>query len=215
MRVDLKKEIERAGIFAGLLCLNEKGKPDGVNNSTLSNVKKILLGQPLFKGGENFLRVGSELHRRQLQPNEPEYNLSIVEEAVVSGMDRSLASYKPLQKLLKGAEKEILLRATIYGTPVRGTLDIRKRKAGGDLKTSACSTEFEFYKKAIEYDYPRQAQMYKKIAGLNSFVFFGVQKKYPYQVYEMNMGDFPREMKEAELELEFLIYVYKNYILKK
>ena len=42
---------------------------DYISNSWLSTIKRELLGQPAFKGGEKFLDFGSELHRRFLEPD--------------------------------------------------------------------------------------------------------------------------------------------------
>lgn len=182
-----------------------------INNSGLSVIKRKLLGTPLYMGNERFLHVGKELHKRVLEPHLEPKRLVNDEETMVRNMEQSCSEHKELQKLLKGAERELTVFNRIDGVLIRGTLDIKKKKIGGDLKTTSCRTHDEFIKKAIEYDYPRQAWIYSKIAGLDEFVFYGIQKKEPFGIFPMFMGDFKKEVRSAEKEARFLIQFFKTY----
>ena len=207
----LTEEFQRAGQLSGLFFDGEHA--DGINNSSLSVIKAFLLGKELNFGKKNYQVVGSETHLRILEPRKKSTLLPDVDESMVTNMVTAAKNCKSLQELLKNSKREILCHSIINGVKVRGTLDILKGKKGGDLKTTICGDEIEFYTKAIEYDYPRQAVFYSNMQKLNSFVFYGLQKKYPFQVYTMHMEDFPKEMRAAKDEMEFLLYFYQKYIL--
>ncbi len=188
---------------------------DGVNNSTLSNLKKILLGERLFFGNEKFLAVGRELHQRVLEPHLPWNRLDPADEVKVMAMMASLASHKQFSAHLKGAKCEVLRHGFVHGVYMRGTLDMDKKRKGGDIKTSACTSLLDFHAKAIEYGYPRQGYIYSQLANLNDFIFYGVQKQWPYKVMVMDLKDFKPQVNEAKKELDYLLHVYKNYVLDR
>lgn len=206
----LLSEVKRAGQMAGLFC------SDGVNNSTLSNLKRLLIGAQGFSGNERFLAVGSETHKRVLEKHLKPVRLPAEEERIVKGIELAASKDKILQRHLDGAMTELLIRKRINGVLCKGTLDIVKvelgKRHGGDLKTTTCKSDVDFYTKAIEYDYPRQGTFYTKLAGLSTFKFYGLQKGYPFNVYHMDLRDFRQQVKEAEAEIEWLLYVYNKYV---
>lgn len=211
----LVNELEKAGINSSLFC------SDGVNNSTLGAIKRILMGLPSskFDSLARFAILGSETHRAILEPHMPPFELYPEERIKADAMYNAALKHKPLLAILHKADKEILLKAKIGNVPVRGTLDIRKingkKRIGADLKTTVCSSELEFYKAAIDYDYPRQGWFYSEIDQLDEFIFFGLQKQWPFKVFTMNLKDFPKEVNAAKEEAKFLLYIYEHYIYNR
>lgn len=178
------------------------------------------MGIPLFRGGESFLKFGSELHRSVLEPKSEvkfkDFNKD--EKTRMTGMRRSLEKHKLFQDYMNGADKEITLHKVINGVRVRGTLDIRQiqyfsqtYRRGGDIKTTSTKTEKEFIKSAIKYDYLRQAWVYTQLSSLDVFTFFGVQKYEPYEVFTLHAHDYPEQYEAARKEAVFLLEFYKRY----
>lgn len=178
------------------------------------------MGIPLFRGGESFLKFGSELHRSVLEPKtKPEFkSFTKDEKARMTSMRLSLEKHKLFQDYMNGADKEITLHKVINGVRVRGTLDIRQiqhfsqtYRRGGDIKTTSVKSEAEFIKKAIQYDYLRQAWIYTQLSSLDVFTFFGVQKYEPYKVFVLHAHDYPKEYEAARKEAVFLLDFYRRY----
>ncbi|GAB3783370.1 hypothetical protein GCM10028818_41250 [Spirosoma horti] len=58
-----------------------------------------------------------------------------------------------------------------------------------DLKTTSARSANEFFDCFVKYGYDRQAAFYLDAVGLEyAFIFVGIQKKSPYEVYIINMG---------------------------
>lgn len=201
----LHSYLKRAGLTTGPSSLR-------INNSSLSALKKWMLGQPQFNIPPRYLLFGREFHKRCLEPHKRKKILTKEEEYDLKKMVDSLCNHYLFRELAKGAKMEHLIQTeSINGVKVRGTLDINNQHllAGGDPKTTSTRSRSAFIKSCFEYDYPRQAWFYKQLAGLDEFFFLGIQKKAPYGVFVMDMSDYKREMKEAQYEAEFLLEFYR------
>lgn len=196
--------------------LERDPEKDYVSNSWLSTIKRELLGQPAFKGGEKFLAFGSELHRRFL---EPDTTMSMETAAVwededehkVNRMVNRLWEVPLLKEAWKRSEREVTYWKEIQGVKCMGILDMKYGRIGIDLKTTWLSNRVSFVKAATRYDYFRQAQLYTKLADLDSFIFVAISKDEPHQVFELHCNDHPEEMAIGAYELEFLINLHKRY----
>ena len=95
-----------------------KRDKDYISNSWLSAIKRELLGQPAFGGGEKFLEFGKELHRRFLEPHTtPELSLDWEDEDEhrVNQMVARLWEVPLLKEAWKRSEREITYTKDIYG----------------------------------------------------------------------------------------------------
>jgi len=192
-----------------------KRDKDYISNSWLSTIKRELLGQPAFKGGEKFLEFGKELHRRFLEPDtNPELSLDWddEDEHKVNQMVARLWEVPLMKEAWKRSEKEIEYWRKLYGITCMGILDMKYGKIGIDLKTTWNKTRVSFVKSAKRYDYFRQAQLYTKLANLDSFIFVAICKDPPHDVFELHCNDHPVEMEQGQEELEFLINLHKRYV---
>lgn len=108
---------------------------------------------------------------------------------------------------------EIKKKKKLNGVLVAYILDINQkhRKRGADLKTTNAKNLEDFISKAIDFGYFRQGETYKVAEGLKDFVFIGIQKEPPFNVYILDVSLYPEEVKYAQQELEFLLYFYQNY----
>jgi len=190
---------------------------DYISNSWLSTIKRELLGQPAFSGGEGFLDFGKELHRRFLEPKtEMDVSLKLrwtdEQEEKCNDMVARLWDVPLLKEAWKRSEKEVTYTKDVHGVKALGILDMKYNKIGIDLKTTWTKTRVSFVKAASRYDYFRQAQLYTKLADLDSFIFVAISKDPPYDVFELHCNDYPEEMDLGEKELEFLINLHKRYV---
>ena len=194
-----------------------KRNKDYVSNSWLATIKRELLGQPAFYGGEKFLAFGGEMHRRFLEPK------TIMElatmkywededEVRVNNMVARLWQVPLLKEAWKRSQKEIEYWRVIYGILCMGVLDMKYNKIGIDLKSTWVKTRVSFIEAAKRYDYFRQAVLYKKLANLDSFIIVAICKDPPHDVFELHCNDYPEEMAKGEKELEFLINLHKRYV---
>lgn len=203
--MNLSLYLKRAGVTTGPLVKN-------TSHSGLEVIKKALLGQPQFKGGEEFLIFGSALHERWLE-SKASYSLSKEQLVRLHKSLKALAESKEATALLKGATVEEKLKVVIDGVEVSFILDIHKKLArvGADLKSSGVRSLNDFIEKAKEYGYFRQARTYELAAKLKRFYFIAVTKEDTPRVFVFCTNDHPEEMRYANEELKFLLYFYKNY----
>lgn len=183
-----------------------------VSNSSLSEIKRILLGKPGFFGGEKYLLFGRELHSRDLERKSAGIKLESDEEKRMQAMLRKLDEHKFYQQLKRGSLFEHKKFGKLFTVQVKTILDVYKKgKHIADLKTTTCDNEEHFIRKAVEYDYFRQGWIYEKVGGVKDVFFVGIQKWEPYNVYILHTSDFKELRREAALETEFLIYYFKTY----
>lgn len=189
------------------------------SHSSLGACKTFLLGQQQFVGDEKYLIFGRVLHEHlqfieNLNYRSPNFtNLSSVEQQWVLGCCSSARQHPVVKRLLMKSSRENKLYTEIDGIRVALILDLDQQhlNTGADWKSSSCKTEQDFIKKAILYDYIRQALLYKKARNLKHFYFVGLQKQPPHQVYIMDVKQHEAEQFYAAQELKFLLYFYKHY----
>jgi PDDEXK-like domain of unknown function (DUF3799) len=194
---------------------------ESINNSGLGKIKRILTGGAPFLGGERFLQFGTEFHYRCLERKKGRWRPTNDDEAnSMAGMVKSLHTCKLFLKNLPGAivEKTIFHPKAFAIHPMHGTLDLRKKRIGIDLKTTSSETEEDFISKALKLSYPRQGVVYEELADLDEFYIIGIGKKnmgtkqkpfYPHWVMDLN--NFQNEKRRAHAEAKFLLTFFKEY----
>jgi hypothetical protein len=196
-------------------------QPKGSNtsNSSMGACKTFLLGEQQFVGDEKYLIFGRVLHEHlqfieNVDYRSPDFNkLTDVEQSWILGCCESARQHPVVKRLLMKSARENKLYTEIDGIRVALILDLDQQHldTGADWKSSSCKTEQDFVKKAILYDYIRQALLYKKARNLKHFYFVGLQKQPPHQVYIMDVKQHEAEQFYAAQELKFLLYFYKHY----
>lgn len=199
-----------------------------INNSGLGYIKRIMTGGAPFLGGERYLVMGTELHLRALKRKKGVWQAyDEEEELAMKGMYKSLMSCKLFTDNFPGAVIETLHKNPkafgIHG--MHGTIDLKKPKRRGkriiDLKTTSCTTEEEFIKKAISLDYPRQGIVYEELDNRqpeDECYFIGLSKKNigtkekpKYPLFIMDLNNFQDEKRIATNEAEFFLTFYNRY----
>lgn len=181
-----------------------------INNSTLGTIKKYLTNSPPFLGNETYLMFGGEFHSRVLE-HKSKFKVSKEQDSLIKKMSKSLEKNELYKKAISGKPKiETLLYNEVHGVPMRGTLDILNGNTAYDIKTTSETTEKAFIKKAIKLDYLRQSFVYKQLAGVDNFIFIGVSKKEPYNIFILNTKDYEKQEKQKSKEAYFLLQIAKE-----
>lgn len=181
-----------------------------INNSTLGTIKRYFTNTPPFNGGEFYLKFGGEFHSRVLE-NKSKENLDEESIKLIQAMTKSLHKNPVFKKAMSGSPILEKLRFNeVNGVPMRGTLDILNRNCAYDLKTTSEETFDKFVKKAIKLDYFRQSYVYKQLAEVDNFIFIGVCKKPPYNIYILNTNDYETQEEIQKNEAHFLLEVAKT-----
>lgn len=203
----LTKYLKKQEIITGPLDKN-------TSHSRMDNMRKMLLGLPLFKGGEHFLKFGSALHEMFLENISTTFNtLSKPEKRKIVAMVNALNSHPVVKSLMKDSIREEKIYGYLFGVYLALILDAKQPKLnrGFDLKTTNCRTKQEFENKIEEAGYVKQGFIYKKITGLKDFYFIAINKEPPHPIFIVDMAKYKMEEKYAEQELKFLTYFYKHY----
>lgn len=195
------------------LVARPKKRATAINNSGLSLLKSRLLGYIEKPFNKKFFLIGSEVHKRVLEPKKRIKKFIKAEELLIRGMVAALQASPIMQALLKDSIKEKKLKGTVLGCKMHGTLDINKKakKLIADIKTTSGKTKADCIKSCIQYGYFRQALVYMALAGAKDFIFIFVTKSVPHKIFFVDVKDYPNEMAYAKEELKFLLHIYTKY----
>jgi len=192
-----------------------KGKPgpnDHISSSGLGEIKRVLVGGAPFTGDEKYLIFGSAVHKRFLENKVSKLKLTHDEEQQISGMLTSLNKHKLVKSLMRNSTREVTEIKHLLGTNFKLIVDIDAGDIGADLKTTSAKSEQEFIKLALnKYSYLRQGWCYSMAKKFKEFIFIGIQKQPPYQVYILKQSDYEKEERKIVQETRFLIEFYKKY----
>src|SRR5688572_7013361 len=93
------------------------------SHSGLCEINRILLGLPPMPQDSKFLRIGSELHARDLE-NKSVHKLHGEDKKLVIRMLRALKVHKWYQRMKKGTLREKKIVKNIEGVKVKGHIDV-------------------------------------------------------------------------------------------
>jgi len=155
------------------------------SNSDLTEYERFLLGEPNRKPVKAFAE-GSAFHQLLLEPhsNRP-FEGGIDRDRLVL-MAKAVRNTQFGKWVLQWGQKE---QPHLFRDPVTGLLckcqtDIRLRHGLiVDVKTTRARTYRQFIECCEEYQYDRQAAFYLDGLKARRFVFLGVQKAEPFQVF--------------------------------
>jgi hypothetical protein len=197
-----------------------------ISNSYLTNLKRGLLGEPQYMGSEHHLVFGTEHHKRALEPSELPTVLER-DEHLADSMSRSFRVHPATAPLLANpTEVEYCLH--YMGVLVLAYIDIDTPADVFDLKGTKCNSWDSFFKSARDYDYFRQAALYKGVTG-KPCTFLGQGKEaiecepsepgaveitpgswVRHEIYPLPTEDYPNLLKEGRDELHYLIDIHKH-----
>jgi hypothetical protein len=104
-----------------------------------------------------------------------------------------LAKKSMMQKISVRAGFDIKHGSFLFHLDARCKWDlfIKHFDMGGDIKTTSCTSLKQFQQTIFDLDYDRQGAWYLDIENRNNFVFIGISKKPPHEIFiiTMNRGD--------------------------
>lgn len=201
------KYLQKIGLITGPLERN-------TSHSGLESLRRSLLGEPQFQGGEEFLKFGTALHEVFLENKFDTYKtLPAWQQEKIDKMVIKLNSHPVVRRLIANSIKEDKQYKKLNGVLMAYILDIKQahKSTGADLKTTTCTTFHDCIKKSIEYGYVKQGKIYMKMEKLKEFYFIFINKSEPFDIHIVSYKEFKNEEVYAEKELEFLSYFYSKY----
>lgn len=186
-----------------------------ISNSDLSRFKwEIILGQP-YKRPEKATHFGNAFHALLLEPHLPIETYAGLNYTLINRLVDKVKQDTFCKKYLANGEKEELVLFTDPTTQAKckAKLDVQfedlqsQSKTILDFKTTSARNDAEFISSLTAYDYDRQAAFYVDSIGAQRFIFIGVQKVKPYDLFYF----------EANKAFGFIEYGRKKYkaLLKK
>jgi hypothetical protein len=207
--MSLSTYLKKAGVVTGPRPYNKN-----TSHSGLDVLRRNLLGIPLFQGDEYFMLFGIALHEVFLEDCYDTYNrLKFSDQQLVDVMVKKLRDHPVVMRLFNKSRREKKKYKRVNGVRVAYILDMHQVNlfVGSDLKSTVCTTFQDCLKKAISYGYHKQRHLYKQVEKLKEFYFIFVSKKFPHDIFILGDKDFEPYEEKARKEVEWLLYVYKNY----
>lgn len=156
-----------------------------IANSDLSEYERFLLGQSYKKPVKAFAE-GSAFHQLLLEPRSSNPLEGSIDRDRLSQMAKAVRATRFGRWVLQWGQKEQphLFRDSNTGLLCKCQTDLRLRHGLiVDIKTTRARTYRQFIECCEEYQYDRQAAFYLDGLQARRFVFLGVQKAEPFQVF--------------------------------
>jgi hypothetical protein len=181
-----------------------------IANSDLSEFRDHLFGLKSFKPEKAFA-FGSTLHELILEPKKQTQIPDDMDADLLHFLREKVLDNRFCSWLRQFARKESVCLFTnpATGLPCKSKLDlVYKKSLVVDLKTTSQRTYTAFVKSCNTYDYDRQAAYYLDGVGGKRFVFVGIQKIPPYDLFIYEPG---REfIAEGRNKYECLLEAWKE-----
>lgn len=156
-------------------------------NSDLSEFKRLLIGdtRPLPTAAFNF---GSVVHELLLEPENLTYKrwseeVTDAERERMMGIYDSVRKHPFITEMIATSEREQVHFFEVDGMPCKAKIDLKREKLVADIKTTSSRSMAAFRAAIRKFDYNRQAAYYLDAAEGEEFVFIGLQKHAPFEVF--------------------------------
>lgn len=183
-----------------------------VSNSDLTRLRDWLFGRERVLNARA-VALGRAVHERVLEPHKSSELGPGVQPDHVDALSRRLQAHEPFQRYALAAEKECVKLFTDpdTGLDCKARLDLVYEKSTVlDVKTTSCRTYGAFVQTCHEYDYDRQAAFYLDSAGAREFIFVGVQKVEPFQIYWFDTRTEPGFIDYGRRKYKRLLHTWKE-----
>ncbi|MGF7218788.1 hypothetical protein GGR92_004967 [Spirosoma lacussanchae] len=156
-----------------------------ISNSDLSEFERFLLGES-HKVPVKAFAEGAAFHQLLLEPRCARPIDLTIDRERLTAMAKAVRSTRFGKWVLQWGQKEKphLFHDRATGLLCKGQTDLRLRHGLiVDIKTTRARTYRQFIECCEQYQYDRQAAFYLDGLGAKRFVFLGVQKAEPFQVF--------------------------------
>ena len=190
-----------------------------ISNSDLSKFKaEVILGKD-YKLPEKAVEFGHAFHTRLLEPHLATETYTTVDYALVYRLVENVKKDSFCNWHLINGSKENIILFDEPSTQARckAKLDIltgsatAKNKIILDFKTTSAPDYAAFLCALLAFDYDRQAAFYTDSIGANTFIFVGVQKIKPYDLFFFEATQAPGFLEYGRKKYKALLKAYVAY----
>ena len=188
-----------------------------VSNSELTRLRDRLYERkrPVSK---TVLQLGSAFHQAVLEPNRERRWQQEIDWEIVEQLQANLQKNREFEDLLARSETEVsrLWTDETTGLTCKARLDVVSSDGiVADLKTTSCLHRADFINNCQRYDYDRQAAFYLDSFAPDErkdlrFVFFGVQKVFPYDIFTYEVGADDAFLAYGRNKYQSLLNIWKS-----
>lgn len=178
------------------------------SNSDLSEFERQMFGKPQ----RNLVKAyafGSALHEVILEPNTIHNLPENVDLELCQLLAKRVRQDKFTRWALQWSRKENIYLFTdpITGLPCKTKLDMNyKNRIVTDIKSTSQKDYASFLNSCFEYSYDRQAAHYiNSVPGAKRFIFIGVQKVRPYDVFYFEATKYPGFVERGHKKAQALL----------
>ncbi|MFD1469395.1 PD-(D/E)XK nuclease-like domain-containing protein [Hymenobacter caeli] len=189
-----------------------------VSNTDLSTLKAKLLGKPNAPNPVA-LAFGSHFHTATLEPGRYARTDERCNWALVEALAGAVRRQRYCRDLLFRGRPEATHTATHLATGVlikiRPDLLHTSPKTGKvglvDFKTTSARDYAQFCGTVEQYDYDRQAALYADVLGATRFTIIGVQKRAPFEVWQVELFNLPGLLAQGRKKYTRLLRAHAEY----
>lgn len=187
-----------------------------ISNSDLTDFKNYLFGRKPYKPQKAF-DFGSVLHETILEPKNEILIPDSVDLELINHLTKKVREDKFCKWILQFAGKE---RINLFTDPItdlrcKSKLDlVYKTSLIVDLKTTSQPTYKAFLQSCFDYDYDRQAAFYLDSIGGKRFIFVGIQKKSPYDLFFFDASNEKNFIETGRKKYKALLRKWKEEVGK-
>ena len=185
-----------------------------ISNSDLTEFKNCIFGRKPFKPVKAF-EFGSVLHETILEPKNEIQIPDSVDMDLINHLSKKVRDDGFCKWILQFASKERVNLFTDPSTDLRckSKLDlVYKNSLIVDLKTTSQPNYGAFLKSCLDYDYDRQAAFYMDSVGGKRFIFVGIQKKAPYNLFYFDASKEPNFIETGRKKYRALLRKWKEEV---
>lgn len=188
-----------------------------VSNSELTRLRDRLYERkrPVSK---TVLQLGAAFHQAVLEPNRERRWTEEIDWEIIENLQANLQKNKAFEALLARSESEVSRFWTdeTTGLSCKARLDmVSSEGILADLKTTSCLNRQDFINNCRRFDYDRQAAFYVDSFASEErkdlrFVFFGVQKVFPYDIFTYEIGPTDAFLESGRNKYQSLLNIWKS-----
>jgi hypothetical protein len=190
-----------------------------ISNSDLSQFKsEVILGKE-YRRPQKAFDFGNAFHAMLLEPHLPIKSYSSVDYCLVNKLVEKVRKESCCNwHLMNGCKEQIILfeDATTLAK-CKAKLDVVTSNLDGvktiimDFKTTQEKDYAAFLNSMLAYDYDRQAAFYTDSIGAETFIFVGVQKIMPYELFFFEATKAPGFLEYGRKKYKALLKKYVAY----
>jgi PDDEXK-like domain of unknown function (DUF3799) len=187
-----------------------------ISNSDLTEFRNFLFNKK-FRKPQRAFDFGSVLHETILEPKNQIEIPDSVDMELINHLAKKVKDDRFCKWIIQFASKEKVNLFTDPSTELRckSKLDlVYKNSLVVDLKTTSQPNYEAFLKSCFEYDYDRQAAFYLDSINAKRFVFVGIQKKAPYDLFFFEASKEPNFIETGRKKYKALLRKWSEEVGK-